>query len=125
MSDIRNGYSESQEREKSENHAMYGFAIHAFLSERYAAGTDRLNTVRYGADFDIDGGNKGEIDIIRSGGDFTISNIRTTPRTADPAPGDRVDLHFYVGKTEFHVCRAAADRVYELMGDTNTDEEIK
>jgi hypothetical protein len=84
-------------------------AIRKFFREQWPNDPEAKKT-NYGFDFDISAPRIDDMRRVQSG-DFEITHFQTSP-TPDPK---KLSFHFYVGDTEFHISRKAADRVYELM----------
>lgn len=82
-------------------------AIIQFLGEYFSNDEQQYSFV----DVDISSPRPKDMERVRSG-NFQIDNLRRTTPFDDP---EKVNFHFYVGKTEFHITGKAAARVYELM----------
>lgn len=86
-------------------------AIRKFLREQWPKNPE-AEKPSYGFDFDISDPKMGDLRCVESD-DFEITNFRTSP-ASDP---EKLNFHFYVGGTEFHITGKAADRIYELIED--------
>jgi hypothetical protein len=83
----------------------YESAIKLFIKEYFQ------NSAGYGFDFDISAPSQDDVEEIRSGGDYEITNFSAWPENEEK----KQNLIFYVGRTEFHVSGKAINRINELL----------
>ncbi len=90
---------------------MQESAIKKFLAEVLHRGGEKP-LKRYAPDLvDISDPHAEDLQKI-SQTDYEITNLRTVKR-----PDGKIDYHFYVGRTEFHIKGEAADGLSELMAE--------
>ena len=106
-----NFLEEGEENEKSELE-KYEPAIRRFLKEQFGGSIEDKGQ-KYSFEFDISVPHAEDMKNIRLG-NFEITNFRTSP-SPNPDESDKLNFHFYIGETEFHISGKAADRVRELM----------